>query len=909
MKKDLIVFIVILGYCICQPIDFSAQFELSRPSLSGIVSGTLYYSRTYLSTRLTYASGYEEITHYDPKNPNDLFTYKKCTSKCDITPNDPSIQLPTYYYVTGDSCAKVSINAPFGSCFVCDKSLTSSSDVESVCVKDTVSYTPVRISLRDGTKIDVKNVATSGITATTFAPPNTWGCKLNCNNQIDIVMVVDMSGSIDGNYIPSGRSARDDGEWKDVRTFAAGFVAGFDIAPDKVNMGLVQFGYNARRILPTIISNETQFTEVIAGLTKCSPDGECDENQPTYTGTGMLEGAFLLLDNSGARALRSKVPKLIAIITDGVDTQPDNPFEWPLQSGLEWKNEPTFEWIDYIHDKGIKVIAIGVGDDINLAFLDRLASIGPNNTRLSYLVSTFTGLTQGSIISQLGSLVCTASGTASTGCSKDCKGLCACGVCECPNICDDSNACTNGICNATRNLAGGCLFDKVDCDDNNACTLDTCSILDGCLHPILDCNVTDKCVVRDCNPKIGCTSTPLICDDKNACTIDKCDRNFGCVYTNVSEDFCDDGDPCTIDTCDISTGCRSTPVNCTPADSCFVSTCNPKSGSCTPIKNICNDDNPCTTTISPGKFAPIDCTGGDKCISPFCDLTSTAADGCTRAPVDCDDGNACSDDKCDSATGCSHTPTNCDDNNACTIDTCDKDSGCNHTAIVCDDGNACTTDECDQTKGCVFSIKDCDDNNACTDDYCNSTTGCVNEYFNVTERCFNGDICQNWTCEPTIECKSTPVVCQNDFNDTCISVVCDSLNQLFCVPQPTQCNVSNDCEVSYCATDRGCYTEETDKCKLTKILGGTTAALLSIGAIIAIVIAAVVCAGGTTAASVAGYNFAFKGQFDNQSSIYEKSTINVQNPAYNRDSVFNTPPVKPVQPPGNPVQPPGNPPQ
>jgi len=463
--------------------EFSASFILTKPSLSGQLSGTLYYSQYKLSTRFDYTVGYKEISKYNTSNPNDLFTYKNCSSQCDVTPNDPSKTMPIYNYANGDSCSPSTISTIFGSCFVCTKpNSKSAGGVSSICVKDKVSFTPVRVSLDDGTNIDIdtSSLSMNYLSNALFDPVALgWGCVLNCRSQLDIVILVDESGSIDGNFIP-GR--QDNGEWHDVRTFVKKFVDGFTIDVNSVNFGLVQFGLNARKVTQKIMSDGNAFNNIIDGLTKCDVNtGDCNTNQPTYTGCGIIDSVELLIDTSGSRKLRANVPKIIVIVTDGQDNQDLDPFYY---SGRKWKNSPNGyqDWLIYARDNGIQIIAVGVGDDISVSYLNTLASKDTSGKPLTLYANNFTTLQANDFARDLGRKVCTASGTTSSTPCIGCLGLCACGICTCPDSsCEDYNPCTKGTCSPTKNDHGGCFFEKEICDDKNACTSDSCSVTSGCL--------------------------------------------------------------------------------------------------------------------------------------------------------------------------------------------------------------------------------------------------------------------------------------------------------------------------------------------------------------------------------------------------------------------------------------------
>jgi len=181
-----------------------------------------------------------------------------------------------------------------------------------------------------------------------------------------------------------------------------------------------------------------------------------------------------------------------------------------------------------------------------------------------------------------------------------------------------------------------------------------------------------------------------------------------------------------------------------------------------------------------------------------------------------------------------------------------------------------------------FTPATCDDNDPCTDDTCNSTTGCVFSKFNDTERCFGGDTCMIYYCNSSIGCTSKPKVCENIYNDSCIEPYCSNTGcqfRTFVCPQ----NSNPNCFITYCNSSRSgdkCYSEELDSCVLARILGGTTAAVLGVGAIIAIIAGAAVFVGGSAVGAYAGYNYAFKGEFTNKNPLFQADTQTGSNPTY-----------------------------
>ena len=122
--------------------------------------------------------------------------------------------------------------------------------------------------------------------------------------------------------------------------------------------------------------------------------------------------------------------------------------------------------------------------------------------------------------------------------------------------CNDSDPCTNDVCEAFK----GCSFIPQfggPCDDGNACTVDeTCDGGDCVGQQVAVCNDDNACTDDVCNVNqgTGCEFVPNdnLCDDGNPCTLnDRC--TAGSCQADLAE--CDDGLTCTVDTCMGDEGC------------------------------------------------------------------------------------------------------------------------------------------------------------------------------------------------------------------------------------------------------------------------------------------------------------------------------------------------------------------
>jgi hypothetical protein len=215
---------------------------------------------------------------------------------------------------------------------------------------------------------------------------------------------------------------------------------------------------------------------------------------------------------------------------------------------------------------------------------------------------------------------------------------CVLGACE-PRpdglACDDGNACT-----ASDSCSGGTCVggSAVVCDDSNPCTDDLCNPSTGCMFVNDDansCSDSNACTTSDHCVSGACEGTYDFCDDGNACTADSCNPASGCVHAAIT---CDDGNRCTFDTCSTTMGCTYTP---TPGVACGDG-------------NACNGAELCDAAGSCLAGTPLACDDANPCTIDACD----AATGCSSASVT--DGTACTSTACSSAT-CKTGACTCED--------------------------------------------------------------------------------------------------------------------------------------------------------------------------------------------------------------------------------------------------------
>ena len=221
---------------------------------------------------------------------------------------------------------------------------------------------------------------------------------------------------------------------------------------------------------------------------------------------------------------------------------------------------------------------------------------------------------------------------------------------------DDSNPCTEDVCNSATGQCGAPLGDGTTCDDANVCT------------------VFDECTGGICSGELD------PCDDENPCTDTDCDALIGCLFSVFQDGtpcgdagwFCLDGEcawvcesDCTDKDCG-DDGCGGSCGVCDDGDDCSVDWC--EDGSCQsgPDPEVCvtyyydgdgdefglEDDFLCLCEPT-GNYTALeggDCEDEEGTIYPGASICGVDAD-CDGAFVDtgeaCDDGNDTAWDGCD----------------------------------------------------------------------------------------------------------------------------------------------------------------------------------------------------------------------------------------------------------------------
>jgi YD repeat-containing protein len=336
-------------------------------------------------------------------------------------------------------------------------------------------------------------------------------------------------------------------------------------------------------------------------------------------------------------------------------------------------------------------------------------------------------------------------------------------TCNDGNACTLSDSCQSGVCTGSNpvtctasdscHVAGTCspstgacsnpaATNGTTCSDGNACTLtDTCQSGVCTGSNAVTCTASDSChVAGTCSPSTGACSNPAAtngtaCSDGNACTqgdtcqsgvctggpavtcasdachsAGACNPATGCTNTSLPDGTpCPGGDKCNqVYECSSGTCTGSSPVTCTPSDSCHApGTCDPATGSCSnpAVANgtACNDGNACTQSDSCQSGAcvgahPVACSPLDAChVAGTCN-PATGACSNPNAPNGTSCGNSdasppqvCTSGACGALIPCTSSQTLCA--GVCVTTQADSNN-CGGCGQSCSAGTTCMAGKC-----------------------------------------------------------------------------------------------------------------------------------------------------------------------------------------------------------------------
>ncbi len=418
-----------------------------------------------------------------------------------------------------------------------------------------------------------------------------------------------------------------------------------------------------------------------------------------------------------------------------------------------------------------------------------------------------------------------------------------------------------------------------DCNDSNPCTQDICDPDGECLHPAEEdpplTQVLGDCKSISCDGTMVLTeadATDIPSDDNNPCTSEECDgdtpthppeppgtacNNDGvCNATGQCSDCDEPGDCGTNSACAtydcVNNECMTdflAPLLISGDEDgdCMALQCadgEPEPQDLPYIDDVEDDANECTTDTCSDTGDPVHtATPGASCSDGmFCTATDTcnAAGACVGTGDPCALGGACAD-------ACNEVANNCFDpvGTACgsatvgpcsEADTCDGAGACSQNnapmGSVCTDGIFCNgTDQCDASGGCTVhpTGNPCvlNPNNGDCSESCNETLGnctlndppgspCTdNTFCNGTDTCNGSGVCTPSAVNPCLPLVTT----DNDCSGTCNegTDMCTAND-----PATTGCNDNNQC-----TTGDACNASGV--CASTNVANGTACTVPAVG--------------------------------------------------------------------------------
>jgi len=628
---------------------FKANFELRRPNTNGaVVTGVLTYDGPRYRFRHDYpARTYAEIFKYnslygtDPRCTIDQWMYllgSSCESGCRAARIDdpyPVYTLNTKVYKLVDEGILIGSR----NCSKYQPIKSSSSPLSSIYFTD--AGVICRAVWKDGREYTFTSYEQVDLTGTTlFDEPTT--CV--CGDKLDLLILVDRSGSID-KY-----------DFDDARRFARTFTRKFTLSPAQVHVAIALFDTETELIMDFYEGTSHANLDAAINAMKCDcPAGVVDVPGALKENLGKkvcckrrtsisqaLDAASEYLRQNG----RPDARKAVLVITDGRHNTDANGTACMTARQCDKDLEEAILRLVGSHTK-LEVYGAGCGNTLH----DKMALIVGG--RYEKLTNTSDYWEERQFYLH-----------AAVGCQDPvyycdpaaCDGLCECSVCRAPDACDDtgdfcmrnvlnvaarkceqrpyicpqsSNLCRPSVCNSTLQQ---CVEYPVECPPApNDCFENQCIPTEGA------CESRRRTIIPGINPHCQTAhacQTDADCADNDACTNEFCDKSGPFNVCRYPAKICNDGNLCTLDLCNPVEGCRFIPV---PAD-------------------FCNDY--------------VDCT------HDYCDPNANNGTGqCVNELIKCDDGLDCTHDYCDDSPGgsgtCRYEPIPCPvSNNNCTLTYC-----------------------------------------------------------------------------------------------------------------------------------------------------------------------------------------------------------------------------------------------
>jgi len=638
--------VLLLSVVLIHAASIQADFELRAPYLrsGGVVTGNIVYDWGTGNLRFNYPkqNNYFEIHEYNAQRGYDATSSVRYRNQwnyqvgtpcgCETGSLDNVMPILTAdgssYLTSGFDKSSATING-----IACDIYTLKAGQEDFVggvslyanfYAYKSGGFEIVQMKWNDGRVFNFKNVRAWNTDASQFKTPD--DCK--CGRPIDIVIVLDRSGSIDAT------------EWRDQKGFMVNFTKQFDYGPLGANLAVTNFNKQFWTTLTLAQGNTAANVINTVGGMGCSGHESCNsaadnwQANPTISccccGTSISGGMHTGADLLAQSTRKAITTKIMLTVTDGyantmLNLQPCSSYS-PGGCKGDLQNE-----VNYAQNTvpGIIMYAVGVGDDRTFSRDELLICAQGVDARL-LTVGNFAELAAATL--ELVARTCNENTKPCGGCC----GFCSCGSCLPVEACDaPADLCSLAVLPSGAQTC--CSATPKTCDPDTQCTTYKCNSATGnCDATTLQVPPSTACTSYSCDNAVGIVKTSLDCPTPVPdCTTDS---------ANVA---CNDGNECTLEACDISAG----------ADK----------AKCTFNTRKCETE---------AGFAP------DQCSAVGCDPKT----GCYRTPVPadfCDDNNNCTIDSCDPVKGCVHVDVVCDDKDFCTTDTCHKTLGCIFSPLVC----------------------------------------------------------------------------------------------------------------------------------------------------------------------------------------------------------------------------------
>ena len=621
-----------------------------------------------------------------------------------------------------------------------------------------------------------------------------------CKRIMDIVFVIDSSGSVDKD------------NWETIKDFLKAVVGSFEIGPDATMVGIVSYGKSAVKVLdltadPNTVNNAINTASYCGGT--------------TCTGCGIIMGLDILNSTTDTRD-KLDPEKIMMVLTDGENNEIDNQYFCRKYEPVCTKR--STKCVNFTCDGTMKKKSTSIctkyEDDKSACLKYKCASCKKTGSCVrykdkceKYSVTECQNYSTTFCEGNPSSYCCSYNRLSGTVRNKE-----QCGKCECTEYKSEKYKCEKYKCDASdcdecRRYSSNCLIYKKKCTEYME--MEYCDGKEICQE--YECVAgTIKCAEKDLGansylsgavskvrtqwalyPKstripvifaIGVKGANMYELKGIGSTINGKQfvykvNEFTDLFSIINELV---DETCTKQTTSLE-GCSADCHGfCGCNKQCYCPTCEEPSGQCYAFS--CRNDNTTSTGCVPTHMK---CERMDMCHNVVPD---NATDGCCRQdPINC----VKSDDKC--------VEYGCNPHTGCTAKTreCVPESPCfNLTG-------------CDNRTGCQF-ISACPYLGPCNISTCTVIDEATKEFScSYADKCKSDDPCMIPVCDvETGECSKVPMVCtpSNPCNYArCYDGRCiEDVNITHMIECALEANTS--CEEGYC-------DEETGECKIRKVEG------------------------------------------------------------------------------------------